>query len=234
MSKFCILAMGDSITMNGAHPGYFYQAMGVQAGEIYSESDAPRRAWRGYPTANVIAANYALSQQTIAYAEGLSAELALMIPSGYTAVSGRPERHYIQVLRMNTNPVTSDPVAAASRTRDYCLSQQANGWKMVLCPITSGYITGAGGASADTAYIQPYNAIIANWTASDGVAAVVSSADAVMYGTEAYKNLTYFNDQNNPNIGLHPTLAGHTRLKNDLVTTLNTLIDSLGGGTPLS
>ena len=222
---FCILAIGDSITMNGLLPGYFYQAMGVQAGEIYDESDAPRRAWRGYPAANIIAANYALSQRTIAFAEGLSEELAGLIPS---STAGRPDRHYIQVVRMGTNAISLDPVVAAARLRDYCLSQQANGWKVVVCPITSGNLDAISGSSDDTVYIQPYNAIIANWTESDGVAAVVSSADAVMYGTGAYLNSTYFYDP------VHPTAAGHARLKADLVTTLNTLISSLGGGTPLS
>lgn len=225
MSKiFCILAMGDSITMNGLLPGYFYKAMGVQAGEIYSESDAPRRAWRGYPAANVIAANYALSQQTIAFAEGLSTELAALIPS---STAGRPDRHYIQVIRMGTNAISSDPVVAASRLRDYCLSQQANGWLMVVCPITSGNFDAIAGSNDDTVYIQPYNAILRNWTSTDGVAAVVSDADEVMYGTGAYLNATYFYDP------VHPTAAGHARLKADLVTTLNTLISSLGGDSPL-
>lgn len=214
-----VVFTGDSLTFAGI--SYAYQWAGVDGATLYSESDVPRAGFRAYPAAGVIMANWGLSGWTIANLETQAAALDALICNGCPGGGGRPLRKYVLVVRIGTNPASSDPVATAARVRTYCLARQAAGWNVIICPLTSRNDNTI--ANFDTSYAQPYNAIIAGWGASDGVAGVVSSADSVMYGTSAATNqTTYFNADK-----IHPLVAGHTRLKNDLAAVLNPLIEEL-------
>lgn len=214
-----VVFTGDSLTFAGI--SYAYQWAGVDSATIYSEASVPRAGFRAYPSEGVIMANWGLSGWTIANLETQAAALDALICNGCPGGGGRPLRKYVLVVRVGTNPASSDPVVAAARVRTYCLARQAAGWHVIICPLPSrndGNIV-----NFDTAYAQPYNAIIAGWGTSDGVAGVVSSADSVMYGTSAATNqTTYFNADK-----IHPLTAGHARLKTDLDAVLNPLIATL-------
>jgi phospholipase/lecithinase/hemolysin len=213
-----VVAQGDSLTFVGI--SYYYQAIGVASSYPYDEISFPRIDLRHFSGGNVFA-NWALGGYRITDLETQATALDALINTDYSPVGSRPGRRYVLVVRIGTNVQSSDAAVAAARVRTYCLARQAAGWHVVLCPITSGNLVSGGGASADTLYIQPYNAIIAGWDTTDGVAGVVSSTDAVMYGTGAYANTTYFSD------GVHPTAAGHARLATDLNLILTPLLASL-------
>lgn len=211
-----VVFTGDSLTFAGI--SYAYQWAGVDSATLYSEASVPRAGFRAYPSAGVIMANWGLSGWRIADLETQAPALDALICAN---CPGGVNRRYILVVRVGTNPASSDPVATAARVRTYCLARQAAGWNVIICPLTSRNDNNI--ANFDTAYAQPYNAIIAGWGTSDGVAGVVSSADSVMYGTSAATNqTTYFNADK-----IHPLAAGHTRLKDDLAAVLNPLITSL-------
>lgn len=219
----CLNIVGDSIP--NVSYSFFYQAGGWanDATLIRTEQNEQRLGWRGYPVAGQIWANYCRPQWNITHLETDAPNVDALINVEYVSGPGRESREYILAVKIGTNQGTANATLEAARIRDYCLARQAAGWHVILCPITSGNMAGSGGASADTNYIQPLNAIFATYTTSDGVERVVSDADAVMYGTGAYANATYFSD------GVHPTEAGHTRLVAPFKTQLNSLITELGG-----
>lgn len=218
-----VTMVGDSIP--NISFSFFYQACGLayNAALIRTEQSTQRTAWRGFPVAGMIFANYCQPQWTIADLETNATIVDALINADYVAGGDRPAREYILVVKIGTNQLEASAALEAARIRTYCLARQAAGWNVILCPITSGNMAGSGGAGADTGYIQPLNALFATYTTSDGVERVVSDADATMYGTGAYANATYFSD------GVHPTEAGHTRLVAPFKTQLNSLITELGG-----
>jgi len=220
---FGVCMVGDSVP--NVSFSFFYQGGGWSndAALIRTEQAAQRLGWRGYPVSGSIWANYARPQWNIGHLETDAPNVDALINPDYSAVSGRAARKYILVVKIGTNQATANYTLEAARIRLYCIARRAAGWYVILMPITSGNMAGSGGASADTNYIQPLNAIFATYTTSDGVDRVGSAADATMYGTGAYSNTTYFSD------GIHPTEAGHTRIAPTLLTQMDSLIDELGG-----
>ncbi len=213
-----VVFVGDSLTFPAA--SYAYQWAGVEASTVYDESEAPRIGLRAYPSPGVIFANYGMSAWRIPQLEEQAPTLDALICSCVLG-AGRPARKYVLVVRIGTNVQDGDPAVSAARLRAYCLARQAAGWHVVVCPIPSR--TDNIIANFDLAYAQPMNAIIAAWGESDGVAGVVSHADAEMYGKQASTTqTTYWNADK-----VHPLTAGHTRLKNDLAAVLDPLIEEL-------
>lgn len=216
-----IVATGDSLTFTAI--SYFYQASGIRAttattARLYSEGSVPRADVRHVNGG--VWANWAMSGWRIGDLETQAPSLDALINNDYSPVGGRPGRRYILVVRIGTNTTSNDPAVAAARVRTYCLARQAAGWSVVLCPIPSAFSPTL--PNYDTVYAQPYNAIISGWGTSDGVAGVVSSADALMYGTGAHNDTTYFDVDK-----VHPNTAGHARLATDLNAVLAPLITSL-------
>jgi hypothetical protein len=214
-----VVCVGDSLTF--AAIGYAYQWAGVAAASLYDTGDVPRTGLRKHVAPGVIFANWAMSGWRIAELEAQAASLDALICDSCPVGAGRPARKYVLVVRIGTNVQNSDPAVSAARLRAYCQARQAAGWHVIVCPIpsrTDGII-----ASFDLLYAQPLNAILATWTVSDGVAGVVSNADAEMYGTLASTTQTSFWNADK----VHPLEAGHTRLKSDLDAVLNPLIAQL-------
>lgn len=216
-----VCMVGDSIP--NVSFSFFYQGGGWSndAALIRTEQAAQRLGWRGYPSWGGIWANYARPQWTIAHLETDAPNVDALINTDYTTAGGRTERKYILVVKIGTNQVTANYTLEAARIRLYCIARRAAGWRVILLPITSGNMAGSGGASADTNYIQPLNAIFATYGTSDGVDRVGSAADTTMFGTGAYSNTTYFSD------GIHPTEAGHARLVTPFMDQLSDLRDEL-------
>jgi len=213
-----VVFVGDSLTFQSF--GYAYQWAGVAESDVFS-ADGPRTGLRKHVTPGVIFSNWAMSGWRIAELEAQAAALDALICGACPVGRGRPTRKYILVVRIGTNVQDSDPAVSAARLRSYCLARQAAGWHVVVCPIPSR--TDNIIANFDLSYAQPMNAIIATWGTSDGVAGVVSHADAEMYGTLASTTqTTYWNADK-----VHPLVAGHTRLKNDLAAVLNPMIEEL-------
>ena len=231
MSKFCINFVGDSLTFTSwAHA---YQSLNVAAADVYGETSIVRKAMRVYPSSDVIAANYALSGYRIADLEAQAAELDALIPANYSAVSGRPARYYILVVMIGTNATSADPVVAAERVRQYCLARQAAGWLPIICTLPSR--TDAGNTLVDTTLNQPQNATFRTWTQSDGVYGLVDHAadpEVGATGASLVREPTpgaWFDQY-----GIHPNAAAtSTYMGPRTQAALNTLINSLGGGTPL-
>lgn len=230
MSKYCIAMAGDS---NGwLSYSHFYQALGVAASDVYDEIGSNvRKAMVMYPAADVMARNYAAAAWTIANLETQAAELDALIPDNYSAVSGRPARYYPLVVAIGTNGAgDANAAAACTRLRTYLLARQARGFLPLVCTLPSNTSAGIGNTTFDTTWGQPINTIIRTWTQSDGVYGVIDhAADANIGGTGAADNIVYF-DVNR----IHPnTTAVATYTAPRTQAALNTLIDSLGGGTPL-
>lgn len=218
----CLCIVGDSIPNNSF--SFFYRAGGWDdsATLVRTEQATYRSAWRGFPASGQIWANFCQPQFKISDLETQASALDALINSNYAATGGRPVRKYVLAVKIGTNNSTASATLEAARIRTYCLARQAAGWDVILCPNTSGNLASFGGASADTTYVQPLNALFASYGSSDGVAGVVSSSDAVMYGTGAYADTTYFSD------GIHPTKVGHRRCVQPFLTALDTLLVSYG------
>lgn len=136
-----------------------------------------------------------------------------IIPPGYPSAVGvrmstnadtRQRRKYILSLQIGTNPDSSDPVQQASIVGAYCIARRNAGWDGIvlgtLCSRGDGII-----ANFDTAYQQPYNAIIkgTGWAAAHGVTAIADIAsDSRLGASGANSNTTYFEDL------VHPTAEG--------------------------
>lgn len=221
----CTIIVGDSIP--NISFSFFYQTGGFAyaAPLIRTEQSGQRFGWRGFPASGHIWANHCQPAWRISHLENDASNLDALINTNYQAVGGRAARKHVLVVKIGTNNSEASAAAEAARIRTYCMARRSAGWRVILCPNTSGDLASFGGAAADTTYVQPLNAIFDTYTTSDGVDRVVSSADSVMYGTGAYANTTYFSD------GIHPTQAGHTRIKADLLTQFNSLVTELGGNT---
>lgn len=231
MSKFCINFVGDSLTFTSF--SHSYQALNKDASTVYGETSIVRKAMRVFPAADVIGANYALSGNRMEHLEAQAEELDALIPVNYSAVSGRPARYYILVVMIGTNAQSNDPVVSAARVRTYCLARQAAGWLPIICTLPSR--TDAGTTTFDTATLQPQNVIFRTWTQGDGVYGVIDhAADAEVGATGAslVRDPTpgaWFDQY-----GIHPNAAANSTFMGPRTkAALNTLINSLGGGTPL-
>jgi hypothetical protein len=231
MSKFCINFVGDSLTFTSF--SHSYQSVNKAAATVYGETSIVRKAMRVFPSADVIAANYALSGNRMADLETQAAELDALINPAYSAVSGRPARYYILVVMIGTNVQSVDPVVSAARVRTYCLARQAAGWLPIICTLPSR--TDAGNTTFDVVTLQPQNAIFRTWTQSDGVYGIIDHAadpEVGATGASLVRDPTpgaWFDS-----FGIHPNAtANSTFMGPRTKAALNTLIDSLGGGTPL-
>lgn len=231
MSKFCINFVGDSLTFTSF--SHSYQALNKDAATVYGEASVVRKAMRVWPSADVIGANYALSAYRIADLEAQAAELDALIPADYSAVSGRPARYYILVVMIGTNPTGIDPAVSAARVRTYCLARQAAGWLPIICTLTSQ--TAAGTTTFDTTMIQPQNTTFRTWTQSDGVYGVIDhAADAEIGATGASLTREPTPGAWFDTFGVHPNAAANSTFMGPRTqAALNTLINSLGGGSPL-
>lgn len=231
MSKFCINFVGDSLSFTSF--SHTYQSVNKAAASVYGETSIVRKAMRVWPSADVIVANYALSGNRMEHLEAQAEELDALIPVNYSAFSGRPARYYILVVMIGTNVQSVDPVVSAARVRTYCLARQAAGWLPIICTLPSR--TDAGTTTFDTATLQPQNVIFRTWTQGDGVYGVIDhAADAEVGATGAslVRDPTpgaWFDQY-----GIHPNAAANSTFMGPRTkAALNTLINSLGGGTPL-
>lgn len=222
-----LVATGDSTTF--AAISWFYQALGLASTDtlIYSEANNPRYSLRAFPSTfdfpNVVAANVALSGWTIPDLETQAPTLDALVRADYVASAGRPKRLNILALRIGTNLTSSDVAVASGRIRTYCLARQAAGWKVILCPIWDQLYTSM--PTRGPNYVQPMNAAFAGFGTSDGVAAVVPATNALLYGTGASANTTYFNGDQ-----VHLTSAGYALAAAEFATVYNRLVaDNLLG-----
>jgi hypothetical protein len=218
--NFRLLATGDSTTFGSNPKSWFYQALAtpVAGDAFYYGVPGPRVATKWWPAPNVICHNWAYSGYKIAdlntQATARDAMVNLAPPTG----SGRPTIYNILVCRIGTNRDEPTAAALAAVVRTHYLAAQAAGWLVIDCPRWSK--TGAG----EDAFTQDYNAIKATWGTSDGVAAVVPATEALLYGTGAYANTTYFNAD-----GIHLTEAGQRLAARDFLVTLDTVLVARGG-----
>lgn len=233
MSKFCINFVGDSLTFTSF--SHSYQALNVPAADVYDENNAVRASMRVWPSADVIAANYAVSGWRIAELEGQAAELDALIPANYSAVSGRPARYYILVVMVGSNSASTNPVIAAERVRQYCLARQAAGWLPIICTLPSRTSTEPPTTTVDTDLNQPQNATFRTWTQSDGVYGLIDfAADPEIGATGASLVREPTPGAWFDIYGVHPNAAANeTFMGPRTQAALNTLINSLGGGSPL-
>lgn len=228
MRKFYINFVGDSLSFTSF--SHTYQSVNKAAATVYVETNIVRKAMRVWPSADVIAANYSLSGYRLTDLITQAAEVDGLINSDYTAVAGRPDRVYILVVLIGSNVSDANPTTFAASVGSYCLARQAAGHHVLLGTLPDrgdGIIS-----NFNSSYSAPYNAIIkgAGWAAANGVSGIIDfAADAEIGDSGASANLTYFDSfKIHPNAVSNATLMG-PRTK----AALNTLINSLGGGTPL-
>lgn len=206
-----VVVVGDSTSYMSN--SWFYKC----AGSFPLQSSVlPRAYWRGQNIADQVWANYAISGQRIGdLVAGEAARDALKSASG----SGIT-RHYVLCVLIGTNPTANNGADQAALVRPYCLAAQAAGWNVLLGTIisrTDGILP-----NFDTVYAQPYNAIIRNWTTSDGVAGIIDFAsDSRLGATDAANNATYFSDT------VHPTDAGYTIMQGIAAPVISNLIAGL-------
>lgn len=200
MTINALVAEGDSLTF--ALSGYFFNALSIDNSAFPSDQGAgvAIRKWARWKTADpaLLVANMALSGSKLSQLVTRAAALDALL-------SADSNRRYILALLIGTNLDTSNPTTFAASVADYCQARVAAGWdNIILGTIPSR--TDGNMADFDTAYAQPYNAIIkgAGWAEANGVSVIADYAgDARIGGTGAANNATYFSDT------VHPTAAGY-------------------------
>jgi len=224
MSKYCINFVGDSLSFTSF--SHTYQSVNKAAASVYGETSIVRKAMRVWPSADVIAANYALSGYRLTDLITQAAEVDGLINSDYTAVAGRPERHYILVVLIGSNVSDANPTTFAASVGSFCLARQAAGHHVLLGTLPDrgdGVIS-----NFNSSYSAPYNAIIkgTGWAAANGVSGIIDfAADAEIGDAGASSNLTYFDSfKIHPNAAANSTFMG-PRTK----AAINALITALGG-----
>jgi hypothetical protein len=218
--NFRILATGDSTTFGSNPKSWFYQSLAtpVAGDAFYYGVPGPRLATKWWPAPNVICHNWAYSGYKIADLNTQAASRDDMVNLTPPTGAGRPTIYNILACRIGTNRDEPTAAALASAVRTHYLAAQAAGWLVIDLPRWSK--TGAG----EDTFTQDYNAIKATWGTADGVAAVVPATEALLYGTGAYANTTYFNAD-----GIHLTEAGQRLAARDFLATLDTVLVARGG-----
>lgn len=213
-----LVAEGDSLTFTLL--GYFFGALGIDNSAWPSDQGGgivPRRwaRWRTTSPALIIA-DYALSGRKLSDMAAASGPLDAV-------VSSDSSRRYILAILAGTNLDTGNPTTQAAAMASYCLARRAAGWDAIIVGTIPSRTDGAL-ANFDTAYAQPYNALIKapGWKEAAGVTVIADYAsDPNIGATGAANNTTYFVDK------VHPTPAGYALMAPILAAAIDVAIASL-------
>lgn len=209
MSVVSVNCVGDSWSY--AAGGYYYKANQITASRVTGAGvgTTPRK-WLCFKSANgALIRNYALSGSRLTDLQTQATELDALLPSGYSATGGRPQRKYILCVFVGINVNDNNPTTFAASVGAYCQARKSAGWNRVLL----GTLPHRGDniiANFDTAYKTPYNNIIkgAGWAAANGVDAIVDCTSIVEISSDgASSNVAYDSYWNADNV--HLTDAGH-------------------------
>ena len=194
---YSIICEGDSLS-SGMNR-FFWRNSGIDAGRFTDEGLGIRTGMR-HVNGNRIYANLSLFGSRINQLEARAATVDALVNQ-----STAGQRTFCLMLMVGTNVEDSSPAVHAARVGAYCQARRAAGFaEIFLGTLVSS--TGNAVANFDTAYAQPFNALIkgAGWAAANGVTAIVDfAADANLGATGAAANTDYFNVD-----GVHPATAG--------------------------
>lgn len=231
MTVINIVGEGDSLTFTSTR--YFFRHFNkMTESAAYGDGLGIRYGYRFFPAADQIVANYALAGTTLSLmaARAPTLDALINLNPGAPGVRGqvyaneRPDRKYILCFMAGTNVNDPDPAVLAASISSYCLARKAAGWDRVilgtLISRNDGNI-----ANFDTAYAQPYNAIVkgVGWAAANGVDAICDFAgDARLGATGASLNPLYFELD-----AVHPNATGEQIMADIFAPVLASVIASL-------
>jgi len=224
--KVSVCAVGDSWTY--AAGGWYYKANQIVSTRVQgSGTGSTPRNWICLESANgALVRNVALSGWRLTDLQTQAAELDAMLPVGYSATAGRPERKYVLCVFIGINVYTTDATVAAADVGIYCQARKAAGWDRVLLgtlPSISDVVV-----PGFTTYKNNYNGIIkgAGWAAANGVDQIVDCTSIVEISSDgAYDNVSYAAYWNADNV--HLTDAGNELWKVPWQTAIEAMIAAL-------
>lgn len=219
-----VCSVGDSWTY--ASFSYAYKMFGIATSAPKGQTTGIRTGLAYYPSAGVIYKNYALSGQRLTDLQSGVSQLDGLIPAGYSATGGRPQRKFVLTVLIGINVSDSNATTFAASVGAYCQARKTAGWDYILLgtlPSRGDGIT----ANFDT-YKNNYNNIIkgAGWAAANGVDAIVDCTSIAEISSDgAYDNATYASYWNADNV--HLTDAGNELWKVPWQTAIEAAITEL-------